>query len=320
MRLASRVSVLAVLVLVCDACTGPTLSSEAVKTLQLPPPTLKIPPTLDELKSATYSGLSEGPGTVTLQNGRWIGEPSARGAASRPLVEIAGDFRVLGDLNGDRLDEAVVVLTYNSGGSGSPSYLAVMSRQDGTVRNIATLALGDRVQLRSVQISGGKLLASGVRAGINDAACCPGELVEWQWALNGGKLTSPGAISTGRLSLAVLAKTDWVLHAWDITEPAGKEPEVTLAYDVGRISGTSGCNRYTGSVTEGKTPGELSVGLLAGTRMACPDAQASVESRFLEQLSGAQTFGFMLGRLAISYAGANGSRGTMLFDLKTSSK
>jgi hypothetical protein len=94
---------------------------------------------------------------------------------------------VLGDLDGDRLDEAVVVLTYSSGGSGSSSYLAVMSRQDGTVRNIATAALGDRVQLRSVQISGGKLLASGVRAGINDAACCPGELVEWQWMLNAGK-------------------------------------------------------------------------------------------------------------------------------------
>ncbi len=103
-------------------------------------------------------------------------------------------------------------------------------------------------------------------------------------------------MSTGRLSLAALAGTDWVLRAWDITEPAAEEPVVTLAYDAGRFAGTSGCNRYTGGVNEGTAPGELSVGLLAGTRMACPDAQASVESRFLEQLSGARTFGFRLGR------------------------
>jgi heat shock protein HslJ len=236
------------------------------------------------------------------------------------MVEIAGDFRVLGDMNGDRLDEAVVVLTYSSGGSGAFSYLAVMSRGDGTVRNIATAAIGDRVQLRSVQVSGGKLLVSGVRAGINDAACCPGELVDWQWTLNAGKLTSPGPVSTGRLSLAALAGTEWVLRAWDINEPAAVEPVVTLAYDTGRFAGTSGCNRYTGGVKEGTAPGELSVGLLAGTRMACPDAQASVESRFIEQLSGARTFGFMLGRLAISYSRTNGSRGTMLFDLKTPPK
>ena len=319
MRLASCISVLAVLALACDGCVGPPLSSEAAKTVQLPP-TLKQPPTLDELKSATYSGLAEGPGTVTLQNGRWTGPPSVSGAASQPIVEIAGDFRVLGDLDGDRLDEAVTVLTYSSGGSGSFSYLAVVSRRDGTARNVATLALGDRVQLRSVRIEGGKLLVSAVRAGSNDASCCPGELVDWQWTLGAGSLTPPGAVRTGRLSPAALAGTEWVLRAWDITEPARSEPVVTLAYDAGRFSGTSGCNRYTGGVTEGTTPGELTVGLLAGTRMACPEPQASVEARFLEQLSGSRTFGFMLGRLAISYTRANGSRGTMVFEPRAPSR
>jgi heat shock protein HslJ len=319
MRPATCISVLAILALVCNGCTGPTISSEAARVIQ-GPPTLKVPPTIEELKSATYSGLTEGPGTVTLQNGRWTGAPLAPGAVSRPVVELASDFRVLGDLDGDRLNEAVAVLTYSSGGSGSFSYVAVMARRDGTVRNIATAALGDRVQLRSVQIEGGKLLVSGVRAGKNDAACCPGELVDWQWTLNGGTLVSPGAVSTGRLSLAVLAKTDWVLDAWDITEPAEKEPAVTLAFDAGRISGTSGCNRYTTGVTDGKAPGELTVGLFAGTRMACPEPQSAVEARFLEQLSGARTFGFMLGRLMISYIRPSGSRGTMLFDLKAPSK
>jgi heat shock protein HslJ len=254
---------------------------------------------------------------VTLQNGLWTGSPTAPGTASRPVVELAGDFRVVGDVDGDGLDDSVVVLTYSSGGSGSFSYLAVMARKNGSVRNIATAALGDRVQLRSVQISNRKLLVSGVRAGRSDAACCPGELVEWQWTFNAGNLTTPGAQKTGRLSLAVLAKTEWALHSWDITEPAANEPSVTLAYDAGRITGTSGCNRYSAAVTEGKSPGELTVGLIAGTRMTCPGPQSEIESRFLELLAGARTFGFMLGRLTISYARANGSRGSMLFDLKT---
>jgi heat shock protein HslJ len=56
------------------------------------------------------------------------------------------------------------------------------------------------------------------------------------------------------------------------------------------------------------------VGPLAVTRMACPEPQSAVEARFLEQLGGARTFGFRLGRLAISYEREGGSRGTMLFD------
>jgi len=304
---------------VCGACVTPPVSSEAAKALQLPP-TLKVPPSLDEMKNATYSGLAEIPGTVTLENGRWTGPPSAPGAASRPIVELAGDFRVLGDLDGDRFEEAVAVLTYSSGGSASLSYLAVMSRQNGSVRNIATAGLGDRVQLRSVRTDNGKLLVSAVRAGTGDAACCPGELVEWQWTLSGDRLTTPGAVQTGRLSLATLGGTEWAFRAWDVTEPFGLDPVVTLVYDGGRFSGTSGCNRYSGGVTEGAVPGELTVGLFAGTRMACAPAQSSVEARFLEQLSGAKKYGFMLGRLMISYTRANGTRGTMLFDPRTPSK
>jgi heat shock protein HslJ len=110
-----------------------------------------------------------------------------------------------------------------------------------------------------------------------------------------------------------------VLRAWDVTDSAGSEPVVTLAYDAGHFAGTSGCNRYLAGVNGGDAPGALSVGPLAGTRMACPEQESSVESRFLEQLGSARTFGFMLGRLAISYTRGDGSRGTMLFDARTPS-
>ena len=95
---------------------------------------------------------------------------------------------------------------------------------------------------------------------------------------------------------------------------------MTLSYDAGRFTGTGGCNRYFAVVEGGALPGAVKMGPLAGTRMACPEPQPSVEARFLEQLSGARTFGFMLGRLAISYMRGDASRGTMLFDAGTSPK
>ena len=128
------------------------------------------------------------------------------------------------------------------------------------------------------------------------------------------------AVRTGRLSPATLAGTVWVLRAWDLTVPAASEPVVTLSYDAGRFTGTSGCNRYFAGVEGGAMPGEVKVGPLAGTRMACPEPQSSVEARFLEQLGSARTFGFMVGRLAISYTRGDGSRGTMLFDASTPAK
>ena len=96
-----------------------------------------------------------------------------------------------------------------------------------------------------------------------------------------------------------------------------RQPVVSLAYDAGRFTGSSGCNRYFAAVEGGAMPGEVKVGPLAGTRMACPDPPSSVEARFLEQLGGARTFGFMVGRLAIGYTRGDGSSGTMLFDAST---
>lgn len=310
---------LAGLVFACSACASPALGPPAVKTGGVAS-ARALPPTVEELKHMTYAGLDERLGPVTLENGRWAGEPFAPGTASRPVVELAGDFRVVGDLDGDGLDEAVVVLTYSPGGTAAWSFLAVVTRGGGTLRNVATTALGDRVQIRSARIEDKRLIVSAVRAGEHDAACCPGELVEWQWTLGEGRLNALGTVRTGRLSLATLAGSVWVLRAWDLTEPAGSEPIVTLVYDAGRFAGTGGCNRYMAGVTAGDVPGQVMVGPLAGTRMACPEPQSSVEARFLEQLGGARTFGFMLGRLAISYARGDGSRGTMLFEARSPSK
>lgn len=272
------------------------------------------PPTVEELGNATYRGLESPDGDFALVDGRWEGEPFDEGGASRPAVSLARDFRILGDLDGDGSEEAAVVLAQSSGGSGTFDYLAVVGRAgDGEVVNVATVALGDRVQIRQAGIEDGRLVVDGVRAGPEDAACCPGEMVRWTWILSDGRLEEVASEITGRLSFEALAGSEWVLRKWSWDEPAPAEPEVVVSYLDGRLAGSSGCNRFSAAVSAGASPGDVSVGPAMGTRMACPEPAASVEDRFLSQLGGVTKYGFLLGRLALSYQ-IDDRLGVMLFE------
>lgn len=67
----------------------------------------------------------------------------------------------------------------------------------------------------------------------------------------------------------------------DATEPG--DVEVTLRVEAeGKLSGTSGCNRYSGAWTPGD--GGANVGPLAATKMACPPPRMEIESRYLDEL------------------------------------
>jgi heat shock protein HslJ len=276
--------VLAALALGCHACAG----------------TRAAAPTIDELKNMTYTGLGERLGPVTLQNGRWAGDPPLAGAASRPLVALADSSRVVGDLDGDGAEEAVVLLTYSAGGSATWSFLAVVARENGTLRNVATTALGDRVQVRSARIDGGRLLVNGVRAGANDPACCPSDLVEWQWTLGAGRLNALSITSAGRL--APLGGTSWQLVRFQggddtILTPDDKA-KYTLAF--GTDSGLSAridCNRGRGTWTS-SGPGQIQLGPLALTRAMCPPG--SLHDRIVKHWPYVRSFVLKDGHLFLS--------------------
>ena len=90
---------------------------------------------------------------------------------------------------------------------------------------------------------------------------------------------------------------------------------MTLAYADGQFTGSSGCNRFFTSVSEGDSPGSLSVGPVGATRMACPDETMAVETRFLEQLSSVKKYGLVATQLALFYQ-RDGHSGVMLFDAR----
>ena len=266
-------------------------------------------PTIEEVRNATYSGLKGVPRSLRLVQGKW------EDAANKSAVTMA-NLRVVGDLDGTPPDDVVVILSVNQGGTGVVSYLAVVSRRDGKLINIATAPMGDRVQLRSMRIENRRIMTEIVQAGPDDAMCCPGELATRAWELTGSTLDElPGSAPTSRLSVAALGHDPWVLRAWDVSDPAPALPEITLQWRDGRLSGKSGCNSYSASGTPGAQPGDLKVGPTAGTRMMCADAKMKVERRYLDQLQHVTKYSFMLGQLALTYK-VNDRVGLMLFDRK----
>lgn len=56
-------------------------------------------PTMTGLENATYTGIEDGP--VTLSNGHWEGSPYTEGGASRPRVGLLQDILITGDLDAD---------------------------------------------------------------------------------------------------------------------------------------------------------------------------------------------------------------------------
>lgn len=259
------------------------------------------PPSLSALQNATYHGIAEEP--VTLVDGEWRGEPFVEGGAATPRVGLVRDFRLTGDLNGDGSEEAVVLLWSNWGGSGTFDYLAVMGHAETSAPlNLATAALGDRVEISAAAIVDGQIIVDAVQAGPDDAACCPGQKMKRSFALEGDLLMEVSTEDMGRQSIADVAGVEWVLLHFNRDDEVPDDVEVTLIFDGDQIGGSSGCNRYSSSVTEGAPPGALTVNVpIAATMMACPPPADEIERRYLEALQNVRQFSFLIGKLALTW-------------------
>ncbi len=207
-----------------------------------------------------------------------------------------------GDLNTDGSPEAAVLLLARSGGTGSFYYVAVVGFRNEEVTNLATRLVGDRVQLRAIRIEAGRMLLDVVQAGDEDPACCPGELATRVFELHEDSLDEvDSGVPSGRLSIATISGSEWVLSSWTVDEEAPSEPRITLNTTDDQASGHAGCNSFTAVLTPGDMAGYFSIGPLAATRMACPPPEIAGEERFLKQLQAVSSFGFLGGRLALTY-------------------
>jgi heat shock protein HslJ len=285
-------------------------------------------PTYAEAAGATLRGLEGDSETVTLADGRWDGPPFVAGSASRPSVYLVPGFLVPWNADGEGPEEAVVLIGENSGGSGEYIYLGLIAREGPGVVNRATAMLGDRVQVVSVEPSGGRFKMTLLRAGPEGALCCPDEVAAEEWEFRNGALSRlPAASPPHPLTTDIMAGVEWTLlesdtangtPGQDVPEPSAPRggvppapagpPAITLRYADGRFQGNTGCNRYFMPVSPGELPGDLVPGPAGSTRMACPDsAGAEAEARYLARLGSVVKFGFSACRLMLMYEGEEGT-------------
>ncbi|MEA1889578.1 MAG: META domain-containing protein [Pseudomonadota bacterium] len=270
-----------------------------------------VQPTSAELKNASYTGIYEH--TVTLKDGRWEGEPFVSGGASRPSVGLVEDSQLSGDLNGDGLPEQAVILWESAGGSGTRTYLTVMSNIDDKLVNLGTALIGDRVQFQAGRIKDGRVELDVIQTGPGEPACCPSQKATRTWSLDGKDLKEGESVVTGKLSLADLEGVEWVLtHIYRNKELPAK-PEVTLRFDGKKIAGKSACNNYFAEVKESADmAGDISIGPIGTTKMACPQEIMPLEQRYFKALQGTNKFSFLAGKLALNWQQGE-KLGTMLF-------
>ena len=114
-------------------------------------------------------------------------------------------------------------------------------------------------------------------------------LVAFAFAACGGDDAS-GSNGGGTHDPAALEGQSWILT--QMLSAGGQtqilDVGVSAEFDGTTISGNAGCNSYHASYEA--SGNEISFGPVAGTKMACPEAETSTEARYLQLLEGVATF------------------------------
>jgi heat shock protein HslJ len=265
-------------------------------------------PTLDAIRNATIPGIYPEP--VTLKDGVYEGAPFVPGGASRPQVTLWDHPVPSGPMRGVSGDVTAVFLSETSGGSGEQIYLTAFCMHGDKLEHLGTILVGDRTKVRSAAITDGRIALDLMERGAKEPSCCGTQLARKEYAIENHTLAPLSSRVTGTLSLATVSKVTWKLVSIDGRPVASAAP--TIVFDPTRVSGFSGCNRYTGRVVE-RAPGQIEIQRVAATMMACTESENDLEARFLEALTDANAYTFLAARLALSTSGRRGS-GLLLFE------
>ncbi len=134
------------------------------------------PPTLEQLRGATYPTPYRASKTVTLVDGKF---DSAAEHVNMTFVEA-----VFGTLNGAPV--AVVHTATNTGGSGVFSEIYIV---DGNLKPFGPGFLGDRLRNVRIQIVDNRIHVDMITQGPGEPQCCPTAPARQTWEIVNGALT-----------------------------------------------------------------------------------------------------------------------------------
>ena len=129
-------------------------------------------PVVDSTPSTSHPDASNGTfkfedSSVTLKNGSHS-EPTAPGSASTEETTL-GQTIGYGDINGDKKEDAAVVLIQNAGGTGTFIYIAGYISGPVGYKGTNALFVGDRIQPKSISIDKGEITFTYLERKPNEA-------------------------------------------------------------------------------------------------------------------------------------------------------
>lgn len=125
-------------------------------------------PTAKELANLRYPSVEAPEGSVLLKDGEYSND------AAKVAVNLVEDFTRFGDLTGDGQADALVLLITTTGASGIVYDIAVVAREASGQLNVrATKNLGERIDLKKLEIRADKIHADYITQGPDDPQCCP---------------------------------------------------------------------------------------------------------------------------------------------------
>jgi hypothetical protein len=141
---------------------------------------------LDILRNSTYH--SPDWGEFQLSDGIYYRTPPTSQESPENYTTRLQEPVIYGDLNADGLEDALVLLSTQNGGTGHFTEMAAMLNLDGSALNVSTVYLGDRIGINSITITDGLITLNLVVQGPNDPLSGASELVTWNFHLDNGQL------------------------------------------------------------------------------------------------------------------------------------
>jgi hypothetical protein len=140
----------------------------------------------DALRSAVVKSNWTASGKALLQNGEYR-ERAAPGSASDIVVKLGP---LISEARVDNRDMAAAVIITDAGGSGTFNDLALFVRRGGEWQNADLVALGDRVKVEALRLTGGQVSVELIIHGPRDPLCCPTQPVTRRFALKDERLVA----------------------------------------------------------------------------------------------------------------------------------
>ena len=131
---------------------------------------------------------------ITVKNGEYSYEKPAEGYTDRFYFNV---FEVsYGDLNKDNSEEAVILTTCNTGGTGNFTQGFIYTLKNGKPVLFGNIPGGDRAYggLRTARVEDGQLVVESNDPGENGANCCPQVILTTRYDASTGKLKQVGKV------------------------------------------------------------------------------------------------------------------------------